>query len=404
MKHKYKLFSLFLLFPLCLSSCSSDDRDFSSITKIDEIATNEEYILGVDLSSIIEVENAGGVFYDFNGVESDIFTILSDNGINYIRIRLWVDPFDENGNSFQGGGNDLETDIEIATRATEAGMKVLLDFHYSDFWADPGKQIIPREWEGLSGEALYETAAGYTTDVLKAFTDAEAMPSMVQIGNEINNEWICGLRGEEFYSFIKSCSDAVRSYDSSIDIALHLAMDQSINTLISSYNGFLSHDIDFDIIGLSYYPYWHGSLSTLDTNLSKLEESFNKKICIMEYAYGYTLDTEGMSINTSNIFDKSCERSGGYKASPTGQALCIYDINKTISAHKNAIGSFYWEPAWLGLEGTSWASSEAFTYQRVNSLDTNGLGTCSWVNQALFDYNGYPLESLRVYNIMKGIS
>ncbi|MCD8204524.1 MAG: glycosyl hydrolase 53 family protein, partial [Coprobacillus sp.] len=135
MKNKHRLFSLFLLLPLCLSSCS-EKRDISSLTKIEEIASNEEYILGVDLSSIIEVENAGGVFYDFNGKESDIYKVLSESGINYIRIRLWVDPFDEDGNSFEGGGNDLETDLEIARRAVEAGMKVLLDFHYSDFWAD----------------------------------------------------------------------------------------------------------------------------------------------------------------------------------------------------------------------------------------------------------------------------
>ncbi|MCD8203700.1 MAG: glycosyl hydrolase 53 family protein [Coprobacillus sp.] len=403
MKNKHKLFSLFLLVPLCLSACA-DERDFSSISKIEEIASNEDYILGVDLSSIIEVENAGGVFYDFNGKESDIFSVLSESGINYIRIRLWVDPFDEDGNSFEGGGNDLETDLEIAKRASEAGMKVLLDFHYSDFWADPGKQIIPRAWEGQAGEELYRTASEYTTSVLEAFNEVGATPSMVQIGNEINNEWICSLKGEEFYSFVGECASAVRSYDPSIEIALHLAMDQSINTLVSSFNGFISHDIDFDIIGLSYYPYWHGSLSTLDSNLSKLEESFDKKICIMEYAYGYTLDSSEMSFNTSNIFNKSCERNGGYEATPTGQALCIYDINKTISSHKSVIGSFYWEPAWLGLEGTSWASSDAFTYQRVNGLDTNGLGTCSWVNQALFDYNGYPLESLKTYNIMKGIS
>ncbi len=406
MKRSYKALSILLLFPLLLTSCSS--RDFSSITKVEEIAANSDYIMGADLSSIKEVIDAGGVFYDFEGNtlnDLDSFMeFMSMEGINYARLRLWVDPSDEEGNSFEGGGNDLETDLAIAESASKAGMKICLDFHYSDFWADPSKQIIPRSWSNLSGDALFTKAAEYTVETLLAFKERDCTPSMVQIGNEINNEYLCSLSGEDYYSFIKACTDAVRSFDPDIEIVLHLAMDQSINTLIDDYNKFISHDIDFDIIGLSYYPYWHGSLKTLDKNLTKLEESFDKKICIMEYAYGFTLDTDGASPNTSNIFDKGCERSGGYETSPTGQALCIYDINKTVSAHNMGIGSFYWEPAWLGLEGTSWASEYVTSYHLENNLSTDGLGTCSWANQALFSYSGHPLDSLLTYNIMKGNS
>ncbi|MCD8209850.1 MAG: glycosyl hydrolase 53 family protein [Coprobacillus sp.] len=400
----FKLKTL-LLIPvavLSLSACSGDSGEFH-VEKVDRIANNSEFMMGVDLSSIIEVEEAGGVFYDLDGNEKDVFEILSENGINYVRVRLWNNPYDSEGNLFQGGGNDIETDLKIAKRAVESGMKVAIDFHYSDFWADPGKQIRPYEWASLSGTTLYETASNWTIDVLERFSDEGCPVSMVQLGNEINNGWVMGLYPPESYQFLATVSKAVREFNSDIKITIHLASDQSASKLISTYQDMIDAGVDFDIIGLSYYPYWHGSLSSFKKTLSQIESTFSKDIACMEYSYAFTLDEEGGSSNMSNIFNKSCEKSGKYKASVAGQANAIHDINEAIAELDHGVGTFYWEPAWLPLEGTSWAGTTSTQYQDENNLGTDGLETCTWANQALFDYSGHALESLTSFNLMRGL-
>ena len=170
----------------------------------------EDFIFGVDMSSILEVEAAGGVFYNEDGQEQDVFEILADHGVNYVRIRLWVDPHDEDGNPFGGGSTDTAAGIEIAKRAARVGMRICLDFHYSDFWADPGKQSVPRAWASLSKADLVTAIHDYTYDALKQFQDAGVRPHMVQIGNETTT----GFCGEDdwpaVYQLIGAGAAAVR--------------------------------------------------------------------------------------------------------------------------------------------------------------------------------------------------
>ncbi len=402
---KGKVISFFLAAVMTVSLFSGCNTlsyyDYSeegvAVGQITEIDKN--YIMGVDLSSIIEVENAGGKFYNFDGEEEDIFTILADAGVNYVRIRLWNDPYDSAGNSFGGGGNDLETDIAIAKRAVAAGMKICLDFHYSDFWADPDKQTIPREWQSYTRDQLSEVVYNYTYDVLTRFKDEGCLPSMVQTGNEINNGllWNYGSATSWRNIYLSYAMQAVKKVSSKIKTVIHLANGATYSTISSYIDELEAAKVDFDVIGLSYYSYWHGSMSKFQDCVTQLDENYDYDICVMEYSYGYGDDSNEY---TGNIFSSALEETGGYKATVQGQASYIHDVNEVVASAKQGIGSFYWEPAWLPLEGTSWASTYAASYLAAQG-DGGGEGTVSWANQALFDFDGHPLDSLKAFRLMK---
>ncbi|MCD8195392.1 MAG: glycosyl hydrolase 53 family protein [Coprobacillus sp.] len=412
--------SLFVLLlgTLALSSCSGgtirtgakyeapeDHYDYASEgVQVGQIeALTDDYIMGVDISSIIEVEEAGGIFYDWDGNETDLITFLADNGVNYVRIRLWNDPYDEDGNSFQGGGNDLETDLKIAKRAAEAGLQICLDFHYSDFWADPSKQTMPRAWQGygINSDAVINDAVAFTTDTLQAFKDAGCEPSMVQVGNEINNA-ICGYSDGTWNRnyFLYQCCNAVRKFNPDIKIVFHLAEGANYEGITYFMDQMAAFGVDYDVIGLSYYSYYHGGIADFEDCLTKLDKNYDKEICVMEYSYGFTNEYDDNYPNMANIYNSSFEDLGGYYTSVQGQASYIHDVNEVVANTYHGIGSFYWEPAWLAREGTSWASSYAHNYLLAQG-DAGGEDTCTWANQALFDYDGYPLASLKAFNLMR---
>ncbi len=406
--------SLLLLSSVLLAGCSGSIRTGSKYEKPEDNydyeaegvavgqieSLTDDYIMGVDISSIIEVEQAGGVFYDWDGNEVDLISFLADNGINYVRIRLWNDPYDENGNSFQGGGNDLETDLKIATRAAELGLGICLDFHYSDFWADPAKQTRPREWTG-NADQIIETSNQWTLEVLEAFKEAGCTPTMVQIGNEINNA-IAGYSAGTYNRnyFISSNCRVVRNFDPDIKIVLHLAEGANYEGITYFMDQMAAFKVDYDVIGLSYYSYYHGSIDTFEDCLTKLDKNYDKEICVMEYSYGWTNESDDNYPNMANIYNASMEDLGGYYTSVQGQASYIHDVNEVVANTYHGIGSFYWEPAWLAREGTSWASSYAHSYLLAQG-DAGGEDTATWANQALFDYDGYPLDSLKAFNLMK---
>ncbi len=406
MRNIKKILSIILAFTMMLalfSGCGSSSGEFDysdyGIQVSEIVGLDDDFIFGVDLSSIIEVENAGGKFYDEDGNETDIFELLADYGVNYVRIRLWNDPYDEDGNSFGGGGNDLETDIEIAKRAVAAGMKVCLDFHYSDFWADPSKQTLPREWEGYTSEELRQVVYDYTYSVLEAFEEAGCLPSMVQTGNEVNNGIMYPNGKSATYQaiYMSAAMSAVKAIDEDILTVVHLAEGATYSTISGKLDELITAGVEFDVIGLSYYSYWHGSMADFQECVEKLAEKYDQKICVMEYSYGYGDDSNEY---TGNIFSSALEEAGGYKATVQGQASYIHDVNEVIASVDTGIGSFYWEPAWLPLAGTSWASEYAHDYL-VSQGDGGGEGTVSWANQALFDFDGNPLASLNAFKLMR---
>ncbi len=393
------------------SSSTVDDAKYEQIEgfgRIDSIANNDDYIMGVDISSIIEVENAGGKFYDYDGNEVDLITFLASQGVNYVRIRLWNDPYVEVGNpesgSFQGGGNDLDTDLKIAARCVQENMKICLDFHYSDFWADPSKQTRPRAWDNLSTSQVIEKAVSWTTEVLEAFAEVGATPSMVQVGNETNNNNICSMSGNNAISFMKACNEAIKTFDSSIKTVIHYAhTGGGYSSLNGYYKNLVNGGVDFDVIGLSYYPYYHINLQSSIASFANDSVLGDKEICVMEYSYGWTTESPNWKAeygSVNNIFGSDQVATAGYPASVQGQAQVIYDINKIVADNPNGIGTFYWEPAWLARENSSWASEAAHDYLEAQG-DAGGEGACTWANQALFDYDGNALQSLKIFDTMK---
>ena len=212
---------------------------------------SDDFIRGMDASSVLVNENSGVTYYNFEGEEQDVFMTLAQSGVNYIRLRVWNDPYDENGNGYGGGNNDVATAIELGKRATKYGMKVCIDFHYSDFWADPKRQHAPKAWEGMSGEekcgALYEFTKESLTEILDAGVDV----GIVQVGNEINN----GMSGETLTStvmdLLRSGSRAVREisevYGKDIQVAVHYTNISQAEELDRKASDLQDFDVDYDI-------------------------------------------------------------------------------------------------------------------------------------------------------------
>ncbi len=373
---------------------------------------SDDFIRGMDASSVLVEENSGVTYYNFDGEEQDVFMTLAQSGVNYIRLRVWNDPYDEDGNGYGGGNNDVATAIELGKRATQYGMKVCIDFHYSDFWADPKRQHAPKAWEGMTvdekSDALYE----FTKESLTEMLDAGVDVGMVQIGNEINYGMSDETDSSAVVQLLKSGSRAVReiseSYDQDIEIVVHYTKINQPNSVYALVENLVNEELDFDVIGLSYYPFWDGSMSNMQTVVETIRERYNKKVVIAETSYCYTSeDGDGSGNSLVGINDLV----DGYDASVQGQACMIRDVIAAAN-EAGASGVFYWEGTWVPVGeatednsaiweeyGSGWASSYASDYDPEDA----GLyyGGCSWDNQAFFDFDGYPLASLNVFKYLK---
>lgn len=236
-----------------------------------------DFIKGVDISSIISLENSGVEFYNENGEVQDIFTTVHEAGVNYVRVRIWNDPFDTAGKGYGGGNNDLATAIEIGKRATANGMKLLVDFHYSDFWADPAKQHTPKAWANLSFEdkktALYE----YTKVSLQALLDAGIDIGMVQVGNETNGQFVGESNWTKMSQLFNEGSKAIREIDPNILVALHFTNPESAGRYATIAKNLQDNNVDYDVFASSYYPFWHGTLSNLTSVLKQVADTYGKK-------------------------------------------------------------------------------------------------------------------------------
>lgn len=373
---------------------------------------SDDFIRGMDASSVLVLENSGVKFYNYEGEEQDVFMTLAQSGVNYIRLRVWNDPYDEKGNGYGGGNNDVATAIELGRRATKYGMKVSIDFHYSDFWADPKRQHVPKAWEGMKIEEKSEALYEFTKDSLTKLLDAGVNVGMVQIGNEINN----GMSGEislkKVMSLLHSGSRAVhevsKAYNKDIQIAVHYTNIEDTREIEKIASDLKENELDYDVFALSYYPFWHGSIENMQTVAKSIIEKYGKKVVIAETSYCYTTeDGDGFG----NSFDGINGLVEGYPATVQGQASIIRDI--CAGANEVGVsGVFYWEGTWIPVGdadkdnspiwekyGSGWASSYAADY---DPLDAGVFyGGCSWDNQAMFDFKGHPLPSLNVFKYLK---
>lgn len=246
----------------------------------------DDKIIGADISWVPQ-EEARGKKYSDNGEQKDVLEIMSDYGFNWIRLRLFVDPTAENGYS-RDGYCGLESTLAFAKRIKAAGMKFLLDFHYSDTWADPGKQYKPASWSRDTGSALEGRIYTYSKETIERFIAEGVTPDMVQVGNEINHGmvWPQGKNEDSWVPFLvmlRCASAGVRAADPNIKIMLHIACGGQNEESVRFFDKAISRDVKFDVIGESYYPEWHGTLDDLKNNLTDLASRYGKPIVVVEY-------------------------------------------------------------------------------------------------------------------------
>jgi beta-galactosidase len=250
-------------------------------------AKSVDKMLGADISFLPQLEERGMKFSD-KGVEKDAIQILKEHGINYVRLRIFNDPANEKGYSPKKDFCDLENTKKMAKRVKNAGLKLLLDFHYSDTWADPGKQFKPKAWEGLSFTDLKKALYDYTKNVMQELKNQGTSPNMVQIGNEINHGivWPDGNvnNPDGLAQLLNAGTAAVKSVEPNTQMMLHVALGGQNHESISFIDNMVARDVNFDVIGESYYPKWHGTLDDLRDNLSNLSTRYNKDVIVVEYS------------------------------------------------------------------------------------------------------------------------
>jgi arabinogalactan endo-1,4-beta-galactosidase len=353
-----------ILTGLFLFSCSSNEPEVTP----DPIPNNPDtdaFIRAADMSYLPLIESEGTIFKK-NGVAENAITTLKNAGCNTIRIRIWKNPSDNH--------SGLAEVKALALRVKQAGMKVWLTVHYSDTWADPGNQTPPSDWTSLSLANLKTAVSNYTTLLM-----TEIQPDIIQIGNEINSGllWPQGhlINNEsQCLQLLAAASSAIRSQSSTTKIMIHYAGIGSGATWF--FNKMSS--INYDYIGLSYYPVWHGkNLSDLNTTITTLGQTHNKKVIIAETAYPFTL---GYNDWTNNIVGQNDQLITTYPASNDGQKNYILAIKNLVKQNSKGLGFCYWGAEWIAFRGPT---------------ATNGS---SWENQALWDFNNNALPVMDAFS------
>ncbi|MBR1685633.1 MAG: glycosyl hydrolase 53 family protein, partial [Clostridia bacterium] len=301
MKRVVMLFLTLMLICACALSQASE----LYVRKVEQLP--EDFFLGMDVSSVLAEEASGVVYKDAQGQAQDLFSLLHENGVNLIRVRIWNDPFDSEGRGYGGGNNDLAAAVEIGKRAGAYGMPLLVDFHYSDFWADPSKQMVPKAWEGMDIKTKAEALYAYTRDCLETLRDAGVEVAMVQVGNETNGA-MCGEKiwKNIVYHLMAAGIRAVREVYPEALAAVHFANPENAENYLNYASKLQYYMLDYDVFGTSYYPYWHGTLENLQSVLSEIQSLYGKKVMVMETSYAWTLEDGDFSGNTIG-------EAGGYE-------------------------------------------------------------------------------------------
>ncbi|MFE9046383.1 arabinogalactan endo-beta-1,4-galactanase [Streptomyces sp. NPDC007818] len=345
-----------------------DDLTFTS-------GTTGLTVKGVDLSALKKSQDLGGTYKNASGTTGDPVALLRNAGANYGRLKVWVNPAD--------GYNDKARVLATAQRIKAQGMKLLVDFHYSDIWADPGAQSKPAAWAGHSYAQLRTDVYDHTYDVLSALKAQGTTADMVQIGNEINTGmlWPEGSTSNwtQLAGLLNSGISAAKAVSSSTQIALHLANGGDNALYRNWFDNAKAQGVSYDVIAFSFYGYWHGALSSLQANLDDISARYGKKVMVAETAYPFRLDSEDAH---ENIIDLSSELVPGYPATPAGQSAWLRDVMNVVEAVPagRGLGVVYWEPAWTAVTGNGWDPTDP----------SSGNG---WENQALFDYDSRLLPA-----------
>lgn len=390
------------------------------VKKVDGLS--QDFICGVDISSYVSITQSGATFKDFEGNVLDdkgFFKLLKDSGVNYVRIKIWNDPYDSNKKGYGGGNSDLEKAKILGKLATDQGMGVLINFHYSDFWADPERQYAPKAWKNMTVEQKETALYNFTKESLQALQAAGVKTTMVQVGNETNN----GIAGEnrETGDWTNMCKlfsagcKAVKDFDPTILRAVHFTDPQTVGNFDNFAKQLKDHDVDYDVFAASYYPNIHGSMENITAVLKNIVEKYGKKVMVAETDWAWTTkdgDGHGNSFNTGNDPD--------YSVSVQGEANEIRDVIQAVrNVGTNALGVFVWEPAWIPVQnvnnsdgtvdsakvasnkvawetyGSGWASSYSKDYDPEHGGAYYGGSVKD--NNGFFDFDGNPLEVLTIF-------
>lgn len=361
-----------------------------SVDAIDGLG--EGFIMGADVSSLLSLEASGRRFYGFDGREQDLLKTLHEAGVNYIRVRVWNDPFDAVGNGYGGGNCTVDTAIALGKRAAAYDMGLLVDFHYSDFWADPGKQQAPKAWQAMRYEEKSAVVYNFTAESIRSIQNSGVDIGMVQIGNETTNGFCGETEAEKSRALMRTAAKAVRGADPGIQIVTHFTNPEK--GLLPDYARELqTYGVDYDIFSTSFYPEYHGTVENLKEQLEAVHDLSGKRVMIAETSWAYT----------STI-------TGAYKRNVQGQADEIADCIRMMNELGDyAVGLFYWEPAWIDVPGVTeqeksekreacgagWASRYAGEYDPEDAGQFYGATAC--IPTALFSPEGRPLDSLRTF-------
>ena len=358
MNHLIKI----IFFLLVFTSCHKDNTNVPA-----EEDKNSQFISAVDISSFPEISSANPIFYDLEGEQKDFLEIIKENGVNTIRLRLWVNPENEHS-----GYKEV---IRFSKTLKSYGFKTWLTLHYSDTWADPAHQVTPITWQNINFSDLKDSVYNYTKKVME-----DMAPNYIQIGNEINTGFLhpsghMSSNNQQFIELINSGVDAVRSNSDQTKIILHYAGIEGADWFFKQVT-----EIDYDLIGLSYYPIWHGkSLSNLKAKIQDLSETYNKDIVIAETAYPFTLNWNDWTNNIVGLEEQLILPE--YPADPEGQRKFIKEIINLTKSIEHGAGFCYW-----GAELIAWKGNQA-------------VDASPWENQALFDFGNKALPVLREFKL-----
>lgn len=353
---------LFLFLSILCFSCSKQDQD-----DILPPSESSEFIAGVDISRYPEIANSNPIFFNQNGDQQNIYEILRENGVNTIRLRLWVHPNSQY--------SSLSEVVQFSQTLRNFGFKIWLSLHYSDTWADPGQQQTPALWQGLDLNSLKDSVYDYTKDVMQ-----KIQPEYIQIGNEINSGFLhptgnINNNSQSFLSLMQSGIAAVRDQNIGTKIILHFAGIQNSEWFFNQVSS-----LDYDIIGLSYYPIWHGkSLNDLRTKMLNLSATHNKDVLIAEMAYPFTLGWNDWTNNIVGLEEQLILPD--YPASLQGQQEFVRRIRSIAQETTKGIGFCYW-----GATSIAWKGNQA-------------TDASPWENQALFDFQNKAVPALSEFKI-----
>lgn len=386
---------------------------------------SSDFIMGMDISSMISELDSGVVYRDYEGNKletlDDICKFLADQGINHLRIRVWNDPYDADGNGYGGGNNDVAKAKQFADACRNAGIKMLVDFHCSDLWTDPGKQYVPKAWKGYSVEQKAEALTKFLEDSLNTIDPTRDVVDMVQVGNETTSGFIGETDVTNMCTLFEAGAKGVKAYNDAVKVVIHLTNPEKGN-MTRWAKRLDENNVDYDILATSYYPYWHGTLDNLKTQMETVKNTYGKDVMVAETSYAYTLEDSDGHSNTVRVGNNDTADNATEPFTEQGQATAIRNLINTVN-NAGGLGVYYWEPAWLtvgdtrGLTGeaydkqvaanktkwekygSGWASSYASEY---DAKDAGAwFGGSAVDNEAMFYPDGTASPSLHVWNYVK---